>query len=883
MRNFPRLSRACLSIALASLAVLAPATAAGAAEPPTGFHDTTVFEGLKEPTVFRFAPDGRVFVAQKDGKIVVFDGLHDTEPTLFANLSKQVFDYGDKGILGLALDPKFEAGRPYVYVLYTYDHKLGEKPAEGEPGWAPRWGRPPSYEGDECPEELGACVVSGRLVRLTAAGSGEAIHAAPAAEEPEEDVLIEDWCQQFSSHSIGDLQFGPEGALFVSGGEGASFVNSDFGQYGNPCGDPPGKAGENLSPPDAEGGSLRAQDVRTLGDPTGLDGAVLRVNPEDGEAWPGNPFSGSSDLNARKIIGYGFRNPFRFTIDPRHGEVYVDNVGNGTDEEIDRFPIGSSQAYNSGWPCYEGLAPEPGFAFLGLRVCEELYAEPESTSPPFFYYTHAAPVAPGDPCPTYNGSAISGSAFYEGMSYPSKYHDALFFADAVRGCIYVMRADPDGEPDPSLVEPFLSEEGVYPAVDIEQGPEGDLFYASLFGGPEEGTIHRISYNPGAPQARLTVDQAWGPTTKTFHFDASASTDPEGHQLEYAWDLNEDGNYEDATGATVADAFNDEANHLVAVRVTDEVTQEQSVAKLTVFPGDSPPRVEITEPEASLTWGVTQVIHFAGHAIEREGTGNPVPEKNLYWKMRLLHCPFEAGSCHEHPLQVFPGVEEGNLTAPDHDYPSAIKAFLTATDARGLATTETVEILARPAPIGFESVPAGVTLTAGLKTQPAPFELTAIESSPITISAPSTATVGGVEYAFKEWSDGGARVHTVIAGRGGPYAAIYQAVPGEASEPGGATQPAAAPAPTEPPLPDTTLLRHPPDRTYGTTAIFRFASDQPGAWFQCSLDHGPYRHCASPRVYRHLEVGVHRVRIRALTQAGWPDPTPAEFTWRVRRR
>ena len=38
-----------------------------------------------------------------------------------------------------------------------------------------------------------------------------------------EDVLVEDWCQQFSSHSIGDLQFGPEGALYASGGEGASF------------------------------------------------------------------------------------------------------------------------------------------------------------------------------------------------------------------------------------------------------------------------------------------------------------------------------------------------------------------------------------------------------------------------------------------------------------------------------------------------------------------------------------------------------------------------------------------------------------------------------------------------------------------------------------
>ena len=45
----------------------------------------------------------------------------------------------------------------------------------------------------------------------------------------------------------------------------------------------------------------------------------------------------SPDANARRIIGYGFRNPFRFAIDPESDEVYVGNVGWNTYEEIDRF------------------------------------------------------------------------------------------------------------------------------------------------------------------------------------------------------------------------------------------------------------------------------------------------------------------------------------------------------------------------------------------------------------------------------------------------------------------------------------------------------------------------------------------------------------------
>jgi len=862
-----------LAVAMVLLFVLAIGVtgARAEAEPPTGFQDTVVFENLQEPTVFRFAPDGRVFVAEKNGKILVFENLEDTTPTVFANLSKQVFDFGDKGILGLALDPKFDEGRPYVYALYTYDHELGETPAEGEPGWAPRWGKGPTWEGDECPEELDACVVSGRLVRLTAEG-GPPGHAAPSAAEPDEDVLLEDWCQQFSSHSIGDLEFGPEGALFVSGGEGASFTVTDDGwEFGNPCGDPLGTKRDQ-----AEGGSLRSQDVLTPADPTGLDGAVLRVNAENGEAWPGNPLSSSPDANARKIIAFGFRNPFRFTIDRRHDEIYLGNVGNGTDEEIDRFPLDPATPYNSGWPCYEGLGPEPGFESFGNNLCERLYKEPGSTSPPFFYFAHGAPIVPTDTCPTNVGSAISGSAFYEGGTYPAKYENALFFADAVRGCVYVMLADADGEPDPLQVEPFLAEEGVYPAVDIEQGPEGDLFYASLYGGPDEGSIHRISYDPDAPHARLSVDQAWGSKTKTFEFDASASTGLEGHALKYEWDLDGNGTYEKTGAATQSKSYGVAEDFRVAVRVTDEVSGKKSVAKLTVYPGDSPPQVNIAEPETSETWAVGQKIYFAGNGVEKEGTGSSVAPEDLYWKVRLLHCPFEAGACHEHPLQVFPGTEGGEFLAPDHDYPSALKVYLTATDKRGLTATRVVEVKARPVTLGFKSSPPGVTLTSGLKIGPAPFEMQAIEKSPTTISAPATATIGGAEYAFERWSDGGERVHTVVAASGGHYEAIYRRLEPPPVEP-------PPPVPSPPSPPQTTLLGHPPKHGASTTATFRFSADLAGASFQCALDGGPYKTCHSPRVYRNLKPGGHSLRLRALTADGGPDPTPIEFRWSVTQR
>ncbi len=154
--------------ALAALVALATATTAPAASLPSGFSDEVVFAGLEEPTAVRFAADGRVFVAEKPGRVLVFDDLDDPSPTVFADLRTQVYDRSDRGLLGLALDPAFPT-RPYVYLLYTYDHVLGEA------GGAPKWGEP-NQSGDDCDEKpsgtgVDECPVSGRLVRLTAVGN----------------------------------------------------------------------------------------------------------------------------------------------------------------------------------------------------------------------------------------------------------------------------------------------------------------------------------------------------------------------------------------------------------------------------------------------------------------------------------------------------------------------------------------------------------------------------------------------------------------------------------------------------------------------------------------------------------------------------------------
>src|SRR6185436_12491847 len=76
--------------------------------------------GLFEPIAVRFAYDGRIFVAEKTGRIYFYDSLTDTTPTLFADLRDQVNSLLDRGLSGIALDPNYPA-TPNIYVLYTHD------------------------------------------------------------------------------------------------------------------------------------------------------------------------------------------------------------------------------------------------------------------------------------------------------------------------------------------------------------------------------------------------------------------------------------------------------------------------------------------------------------------------------------------------------------------------------------------------------------------------------------------------------------------------------------------------------------------------------------------------------------------------------------------
>ena len=250
-------------------------------------------------------------------------------------------------------------------------------------GIAPRWGTP-GVLSDPCPTRRArpstAASSRGRLSRLQAAGN--VMTGASRC-----------WSRTGASSTRATRsaasQFGPDGALYATAGDGASFNFADWGQDGsplNPCGDPPGGVGAALTPPTAEGGRCAARTcARPATRPPSTGRSSASTRRRAGAA--GQP----ARVRARTRTRAGssrtdFRNPFRITFRPGTNEVWVGDVGWNTWEEINRV-IGSRPAAveNFGWPCYEGDGRQSGYdARQPEHLREPVRRRPGAVTAPYF-------------------------------------------------------------------------------------------------------------------------------------------------------------------------------------------------------------------------------------------------------------------------------------------------------------------------------------------------------------------------------------------------------------------------------------------------------------------------------------------------------------------
>jgi glucose/arabinose dehydrogenase len=339
---------------------------------PAQFGFNTIATGFTQPMSFAYAPDGRIFVAERAGivKIVKANGAVST----FLDMRGQINSAWGRGILSIVLDPQFASNKRF-YMLYHEELS----PGDPDQGGSARW----------------------RLVRLTPRADNP--DAADPATLTTLATDLETTGFKNDPHSGGDLDFDPDGNLLATFGDGAT--------------------------PSA----LDPEATKTY-DYDRLNGKMIRINPMTGAGIPANPFydAGNPASNRSKVLARGLRQPFRFTVDRATGAIYEGDVGWDTWEELNVIATAWTNPVrdaNHGWPCYEGesnLAGQQPQYFGDGRTsgtCNTVAGE--GTKPAVHAYQHAG-----------QGAAIIMGQAYRGTAYPGTYLGKVFWADFNRDQLF---------------------------------------------------------------------------------------------------------------------------------------------------------------------------------------------------------------------------------------------------------------------------------------------------------------------------------------------------------------------------------------------------------------------------------------------------------------
>ncbi len=645
------------------------ASTAGAIVLPTGFTDEQVTP-LAAPTALAFTPDGRLLITTQPGQLRVYqNGALVATPALNLASPDVICSNSERGLLGVAVDPAFATpGNNFIYLYYTFDR-------------------------------AGTCVnrVSRFLLSASNVASGQT-------------VLIDNIPSTAGNHNAGDLQFGRDGYLYVSVGDGG-------------C--------DYASPSNCAGANDAARDQHSL------VGKILRIT-RDGTIPTDNPFTGAGTADCRATGGttagnkcretfaWGFRNPFRIAFDPNDGgtRFFINDVGQNTWEEIDLAQAGADY----GWNVREGHCANGSTTNCG--------PPPAGMTNPVHDYGRSV------------GGSITGGAFVPFGLWPADYDGDYLFADYVAGKIFRIEGTGAG----SRTE-FATALGGSSAVHLRFGPRAGgqaLYYTTYAGGGEVRRIYHSAAN-GVPTAAMTASPTSGPAPLTVNFNGSGSSDPDGDALTWLWTFG-DGQTATTTVATTSHPYA-AGSYTASLSVRDSNGATSAPVTVAISSGNTAPSPVISSPAAGATFFVGQTITLTGSATDaQDGTINPA---TLQWTVLRHHMT------HTHPW--FSGTGNNlTFTAPAPEDLAAttnsfLEVILTATDSGGLSGTTNRNVQPRTVSITLATNPSGRNVTVNGTAVTGPTTITSWQGWQLTLAAPTREG----PWSFVSWSDGGAATHTVV--------------------------------------------------------------------------------------------------------------------------
>ena len=461
-------------------------------------------------------------------------------------------------------------------------------------------------------------------------------------------------------------------------------------------------------------------------DPHELRGKILRIN-RDGSPAAGNPYFDGVSGDPR-VWALGFRNPYRFNLQPGTENLFIGDVGAGSREEIDIGIAGG----NFGWGHVEGDDPPgvPGFVY------------------PIYAYDHSEP----------GSEAVIGGDHAGPGDFAPEYEGSYFFADWGLDRIYRMTLDASN--NPTSTEVWATEIKV--PIDMQFGPDGSLYYVSRDG--TAAGVRKISYVSGGnrqPVARASASPDSGASPLTTTLDGSSSFDPDGGSPTHAWDL---GDGTQTSGAIVGHTY---AAGVYAARLTVQDGQggSSTAPAIRIVSGNSRPSATIAAPADESRFDAGQAVAFSGTGSDPEEGG--VPCSRVSWKVSLHH------ESHAHPfLGPIEGSCGGSFTTADRGETSADTYYeiqLTVKDQGSplgapavLTGSRSIEIRPNTSTMTFVSQPVpDLQLTLDGQPYIAPRSVPGVVNFVRGIGAVEPQTRGdGHTYRWLSWSDGGARDHEI---------------------------------------------------------------------------------------------------------------------------
>jgi PKD domain len=442
-------------------------------------------------------------------------------------------------------------------------------------------------------------------------------------------------------------------------------------------------------------------------------------------------------------FAFGFRNPFRFSMDPNTQNkviFHIGDVGASTWEEIS---VGGTDfpAANYGWPQREGPCK------IGSTTeCSTV----GSYKDPLYFYQHTK---------VEEGGCVTGNAFVPDNIWPSQYK--YLFIDFVFGNIYSLINDPDREcrecvpPVPAYRnETFYEHKEM---VDMFFGPYKDTQALYVVSRSSSGNnVRRIRYTSTtnrSPVARIRVSDMNTNVDTDIMFDGTDSSDPDGNKLTYRWDFG-DGSSK-STQPKVTHSYKARGKYTVKLQVSDPTGLSNEVFADVIV--GRPPKVRMISPAHGDTFYVGQELRLMGSATD--GTsGKALSNLQLLWEVRQHH------ATHFHPfldptsgnnLTLQPTPEPEDFLAATNSY---LGIILTAIDSDGLTATVTRKINPRTVIVRFVSEPPTIgNFTIFVDEFPVmtPATIVTWENHNLRLSVKDQPP-----YIFQSWSDGGSRSHTL---------------------------------------------------------------------------------------------------------------------------